>query len=289
MDLISVSSGSSNPWADLRSDSSYGFNPWADHQTVSSNSSGQTTVYGNSSQASVEDVSLTSYSESQHSLDSVVHSPFDPSLWAMRLGMDGNYYTLQQFVTHYGSQDVGYWHWIGAGANHDPYFTWTGNDPTQPSDRTIWFGVDEHRKALDGRFYTYDEFIKHYGRFTGNRHWYAAGRYWLWRSEIPAEDDLIDVDSEQSAPMPQFQATGLGREDLCNTKRVEWAFLRNCKVCNRDLTTVRAKYLVSCRRCKIQVCGYRPDTPENRQCIFLLEGTTSFLCKPCYDWSEDSQ
>ena len=275
-DLISVSSDSSNPWADLTvgsmdmiSGSSDSSNPWADHQTVYSDSWGESaidTVYGNSSQADFEDVSLTSDSESRHSFDSVVHSHFSPSVWAMRLGMDGHYHTLQQFVTHYGSQDVGYWHWIGAGANHDPYFTWTGNDPTAPSDRTIWFGVDERRKALDGRFYTYDRFLRLFGPFTGNLHWYAAGRYWLWRSESPEEDDLMDVDSEQSAPMPQIQPTGLRREDLCNRIRVQWAFLANCKVCNRDLT-VRAKYLVRCRCCKIQVCGYRPNTLENRQYI----------------------
>ena len=141
-----------------------------------------------------------------------------------RPAIDGNYYTVNDFVSFHG-QDLGIWNWIAGAAFMDEEFSFvTGDDPSANTRPDRWYALDERRKALDNRWWTYSQFIQYYGNEIGNLNWYAAGRFW--------------------AACGYVSQPPLG-----------WFFLQFCKGCNRDLTRSVVP-LAYCDRCNVQVCAY---------------------------------
>ena len=105
-------------------------------------------------------------------------------LFAKRLACDGNLYTRDEFLDHYGSVD-GEQHWRSAGA--DPLrCSVSHSGVVEPA------GEDEKRVAPDGRKYNRTEFLEYYGSYDGPRFWNQAVAESL-RCAAPASSNQEDT------------------------------------------------------------------------------------------------
>ena len=231
--------------------------------------------------------------------------PLRPRPEPLRRALDGQLYPLSRFLHWYGSIE-GQWHWLAAYVDHDPQYQWSSTDLSAncPTDHS---GL---RVALDRQWYNYDQFIQFHGFYVGNRHWYAAGRYWQ-RQHMAAScgsntisDDAISMVVNTRRVAIREEATELRAESaaleapqvtryindivpaaatsvqhnqspgrLSDWARHHWEYIARCKGCARDLT--RVFILQECVSCKVKVCP---------NCIVREGGST--WCTVCYDLGE---
>ena len=176
-----------------------------------------------------------------------------------RRGRDGQCYTESQYLDFYEDDDQAFWNWLAAGAAYDAEYSWaTGDDPNAPTEPWLWYALKERRKALDRCWYTYAEFIEHYGVHHGNINWYAAGRFWFERAG--------DIGN---------------RSVFASRPPVAWAFIKYCKVCGIDFTRNRVS-IRNCRMCKHDVCIGCSDVDLD------IPISNYIICTPCIYWANDN-